>query len=985
MNKTILLDYKEENGLVLCQDQSMAKNNSEVLYIYEARKLDVSAVLFRRYFRDGEDTPYKSEPAVCIFQKEDSFFNTDAHTALHAKLWSASEIQVYVIKGNARIDVINARKPAEFNKNTNQLSVENLLLASSAIQEFDDIRFSSHLFNTGTFWEQKDFREKIDANQSPYILLLRYLLETRNHFNNVRELELLPETIDKLLITCILIKFLEERDDDNGKHTLRKIYKDNSISDFSEALDKSLSIEILTALASEFNGKIFDKFTQDEKDKIKRANLSILAGFLRGDINPTTKLYFIWKQYDFKYLPAEVISAIYENFIQAESVRLSGGTEKGVVYTPIHLVDFLIDESMPIDKPELFKNEDFKILDPTCGSGVFLVAAYKRLLQWWAINNQKNGNVVYPKGDIALRILENNIYGVDIKETATLVSIFGLTTALLDKLTPQQIWNNLKFSDLSTKNIRTGSFFDWAKENKEHRLKFDLVIGNPPFNPIKGISKKEAVTDTELITFNISNKDIPRNNFALKFFEGALFFGKNVCMIIPASILLYDKTSLEYRKRLFTDYTVKKIYDFTHLRRDLFHKTADTPVVALVLENQPSQEQPIEHTVVKRMLSSEKKIGFEIDYYDKHQVKWDWAIDERKSFIWKTNLLGGERLFQLIYRLSLLPTLEKFIESKKGWQQIRGFEGGETLTLEGVDQIKDITADGYPVIDKNVTIKTSNLKNDFIYAPPFVAIDQVIGKGHLSACFIPANGRYNDKTRLYYSRDFIGISSPPEDADILKEIYGQLVLNGAKNKLNYQLFILGTSSSSLVLTETDVNKSEILSVPYPDNTDYLTLSKTEQLIQNDVLTYSVHFGKAISESGEGIVFEKAVEEKQLIVFGETFCSVMNDIYASNGNTWQKSEFISKENYIIYPFGFGKDNHFNKSIFDDFSKNDFSQLLEDNSSNRGAIFRRIIRAYQHFNGFDCIFLIKPNAQRYWFNSIALRDADDTFADLKREGY
>jgi len=982
---TILLDYKEENGLVLCQDQSMAKNNSELLYIYEARKLDMDAVLFRRYFRDGEGIPYKSEPAVCIFQKDNSFFNTTEHTALHAKLWSASETQVYVIKGNARIDVINARKPAEFNENTHQLSIENLLLASSAIQKFDDVRFTAHLFNTGTFWEQQDFREKIDENQSPYILLLRYLLETRNHFNNVRELELLPETIDKLLITCILIKFLEERDDDNGKHTLRKIYKDNSINDFSEALDKSLSIEILTALASEFNGKIFDKFTEDEKYKIKKANLSILAGFLRGDINPTTKLYFIWKQYDFKYLPAEVISAIYENFIQAESVRLSGGAEKGVVYTPIHLVDFLINESMPIDKPELFQNEDFKVLDPTCGSGVFLVAAYKRLLQWWAINNQKNGAVVYPKSDVALRILENNIYGVDIKETATLVSIFGLTTALLDKLTPQQIWNNLKFSDLSAKNIRTGSFFDWAKENKEQRLKFDLVIGNPPFNPIMGLSKKEAVTDAELTTFNISNKNIPRNNFALKFFEGALFFGKNVCMIIPASILLYDKASLEYRKRLFTDYTVKKIYDFTHLRRDLFHKTADTPVVAVLLKNKPSQEQSIEHTVVKRMLSSEKKIGFEIDYYDKHQVKWDWAVDEKKFFIWKTNLLGGERLFHLVYRLSLLPSLEDFIESKKGWEQVRGFEAGENIILNNVDQIKGITTDGCPIIDKDITIKASKLKNDFMYAPPFLVIDQILGKHHLLACFVSSNNQYSNKTQLYYNRDFIGISSPKEDEDILKNIYNQFTANEDSTKLNHQLFIISTSSCLLVLKETGINKSEILSVPYPKDEKYLKLSKTEQLIQNDVLDYSVHFGKAISEHGEGVIFEKAIEENQLITFGENFCSVMNDVYASNGNSWQKSEFISKENYIIYPFGFGKDNHFNKSIFTDFSKNDFSQLLEDNLSNSGAIFRRIIRLYQHLNGFDCVFFIKPNAQRYWLNSIALRDADDTFADLKREGY
>jgi hypothetical protein len=109
----------------------------------------------------------------------------------------------------------------------------------------------------------------------------------------------------------------------------------------------------------------------------------------------------------------------------------------------------------------------------------------------------------------------------------------------------------------------------------------------------------------------------------------------------------------------------------------------------------------------------------------------------------------------LIYRLSLLTTLEGFIKSKKGWQQVRGFEGGDINTLEGVDQIIDISADGKPLINQNVTIKTSSLKSDFMYTPPFVAIDQVLGKGHLSACFISANGRYNNKTHLYYSRDLL--------------------------------------------------------------------------------------------------------------------------------------------------------------------------------------------------------------------------------------
>src|SRR5207237_4277277 len=102
-----------------------------------------------------------------------------------------------------------------------------------------------------------------------------------------------------------------------------------------------------------------------------------------------------------------------------------------------------------------------------------------------------------------------------------------------------------------------------------------------------------------------------------------------------------------------------------HLRRNLFHKTADTPVVAVIAENVPSNKKEIEHTVVKRTLLSEKRLRFEIDYYDRHYVKWSWATDDTKSFIWKTNLLGGGRLFHLIYRLSLLPTLADFLLQKK--------------------------------------------------------------------------------------------------------------------------------------------------------------------------------------------------------------------------------------------------------------------------------------------------------------------------------
>ena len=40
-----------------------------------------------------------------------------------------------------------------------------------------------------------------------------------------------------------------------------------------------------------------------------------------------------------------------------------------MVYTPPHLARFLVDECMPLDKPQT----KYKVLDPACGSGVFLV------------------------------------------------------------------------------------------------------------------------------------------------------------------------------------------------------------------------------------------------------------------------------------------------------------------------------------------------------------------------------------------------------------------------------------------------------------------------------------------------------------------------------------------------------------------------------------------------------------------------------------
>ncbi len=988
------INFTPENGLVFCDRPDETEYIGERYHIQEkAIKLEATAVLFRRKYENDKITD--SKPVLYIYKKDELRLNSEKHKELHAKIWSAGEIDVYFIVSKTTIDIFNARRPAEVqDKGTQKLNVENLCLVSEALEQFNDKRFSAMVFGKGIFWEQEDFfsdnidkrffRNRLKEENTPFHQLLEYLTAVREYLK-ANSTGILPETIDKLLIVCLLIKFLEEKKDDDGRHTLRTIFQKYGISNFAEALEKGKCLSILKELASEFNGDIFDNFSDKEKQQIEQTDLKLVADFLRAKLDIPKKQYFFWEQYSFNHLPVELISSIYENFLPKE---------KGVVYTPPFLVNTLIDEIMPLDKAEIyFSSDQFKILDPSCGSGVFLVAAYKRMLQWWAVNHYKKNTkkIKFPDKKICQKILENNIFGVDINSTATLISVFSLTIALLDKLETKEIWNNLKLNSLRD-NIQTQNFFEWATTAKTKEKKFDLVIGNPPFNPMSGISKREVVSESQIQQFDIRNKDIPNNNFALKFFEGAMFFGKKTCLVLPSNVLLYNKakSAQKYRKRIFKQFTIEKIFDFTHLRRKLFG-SVDTPVCVVLANPAESKEQKIEHTVIKRISSIEKKIFFEIDHYDRHFVCHDWATDEKKQFIWKTNLLGGGRLFHLIYRLSFLPTLKNFIKRKEKennkWIYSSGYKvGGETKKksadfITKGDKIKSINEEG----DYFVSLKgeKTNLleffPNEKLYEPPFLVFDQILGNHNIPISFIQ---KYTKKEYLYFNRDFVGIHAPIENVDDLENIY-----DFVKVKFNnlYRFYALLCSGSCMVLTETEINKRDIDSLPFPDNKEYLEISETEKILQEDVLEYYIHLGKAISGKGQGRKLHEKVSQKQLKQFGKTFCNVLNPIYAKNGKSWQCGKFSQTQLFTICQFGYGKNKGLSFQMFDEDELDDIiKSLIYNKASNRGIIFTRVCRIYKHLNGYDCVFLIKPHAIRYWLNSIALRDADETFMDLKKAG-
>ena len=254
------------------------------------------------------------------------------------------------------------------------------------------------------------------------------------------------------------------------------------------------------------------------------------------------KLYYPESPYEFSVLPADILGQVYEQFL-GKVIRLTPGHRAvvedkpevkkagGVYYTPTFIVDYIVDNTVGklLEGKTPKQVEKLAILDPACGSGSFLIAAYQSLLDWhrdWYSSNDpekwakgKSPSLYQgPGGEWKLttserkRILLNNIYGVDIDPQAVEVTKLSLLLKVLEGESDETLAAQLKLfheralPDLG-ENIKCGNSlicsdfyrgqmqlfdeeeryrinaFDWEVEFPEIIKSdgFDAVIGNPPY------------------------------------------------------------------------------------------------------------------------------------------------------------------------------------------------------------------------------------------------------------------------------------------------------------------------------------------------------------------------------------------------------------------------------------------------------------------------------------------------------------------------
>lgn len=348
--------------------------------------------------------------------------------------------------------------------------------------------------------------------------------------------------------------------------------------DHEEVFGRNATLSTLYSLERELdkwlNGSVFPL---PEKEKFEESHLRKVASTFFGD-EPVSRQMHLFDAYSFKHIPIETLSVVYEQFLHAEGK----GRTKGAYYTPIHLVNFMLDE---LDAKRPLK-KGMKVFDASCGSGAFLVQCYRRLIERSFAPKPNEG--IQPA--TLSKLLTAHIYGLEADEDACGVTELSLILTLLDYVDPPDLSRaKSPLPTLRDQNIfhRSKGFFDpdfiWEETKLEKGC--DWIVGNPPW---KGINA-EKVDDLEpsdriaLKWIKENKKEFPvsRNQlaeaFAWKVTQHLAEDGL-VGLLMPASSL-FKKSAKSFRSKFFTDTRTWCVVNFANLRHLLF-KGAVKPAAA---------------------------------------------------------------------------------------------------------------------------------------------------------------------------------------------------------------------------------------------------------------------------------------------------------------------------------------------------------------------------------------------------------------------
>lgn len=438
----------------------------------------------------------------------------------------------------------------------------------------------------------------------------------------------------------------------------------------------------------------------------------------KNRINPIITNLLYMSSFDFNTeLNVNILGHIFEQSL-TDLEHLKGETptkrkREGIFYTPEYVTDHicrttiipylsekrsstvedLIQEySTDISKlEEKFRN--IKILDPACGSGAFLLKAVDVLLEIHkeiqtfkefkgqysiSLKGKKHKKITeqftltkWNEESEARKIIESNIFGVDINEESVEITKLSLFLKIASA--------GKKLIDLS-ENIKTGNSivndqtidpkaFNWKTNFSDVFKKggFDVVIGNPPYV----VLNPETLNDYKFVKGNY--------NTYVAFIEKVIELAKpngKISLIVPTTWLSGNNFEALRKELLFNN----SLIEIIQLPYDIFEAYIDTVIVGI-------DKQKITPNLVKtfkyniRDKADEKPIDdyilIDSSKWEKnpnHNIMIDTTLDSiyQKYRSQKSVKLGT---ISKVNRGTLPPKKDNIYTSKKDDNFIEWFDG----------------------------------------------------------------------------------------------------------------------------------------------------------------------------------------------------------------------------------------------------------------------------------------------------------------------
>lgn len=874
--------------------------------------------------------------------------------------------------------------------------------------------------------------ERFDRNGRADQMLLQNLSDMREQLRGVGLTD--DDVSHDLLARVIFVQFLFDRRDADGAAALddaklAALHADDVLSHDYRSLPEILNdyedtYKLFDWLNVRFNGDLFPgKGTtpkeraagwQAERALVTPTHLSLLADFLRGDVILASGQLCLWPLYSFDVIPLEFISSIYETFVTERA------SDEGIFYTPPHLVDFVLDQVLPWNSDAW----DLQILDPACGSGIFLVKAFQRLVHRW--KRAHPGQAI--SADVMRRMLTENLLGVDKDQHAVRVACFSLYLAMCDEIEPRRYWTEVHFPPMRGSRLICSDFFEEKPgfatpsdtDDALDAKRYDLIIGNAPWGKNLLTESAREWSADERHPWSVANKDI-----------GCLFLAKGAALLKPsgrlsmiqsAASLLFNsgEPAVRFRQKLFSSHTVDAIFNLSALRFRMFvrkrhtRKVSVSPSCVVVLRPEPPAPDA-RIAYVSPKAPPEPVEGFSISV-EPGDYRWIGASEAASEpFVWVALMWGTPRDIALLRKLRKGPTLAQRIaegvaQSREGiifGDRTKPFPDLVGRRLFSANQFPSgssvyLNAENVPEVHDVIMADGKASTNFAAFALPQLLIKQgwQIKAGRFQARLVQSA----EKDGLLCTQSYVTVTS---DTDTLASAC--LTYN---SKL--AVYFLQLTSGRMASYRPETTVGDLLNVPLPPRTGNL-----DRIRGPDDFDAEVFDAFALKDA------ERVLIEDMVDIHVADFRSVFDrpGLRPTSRNTASLFAPSSESEPVLTEYaryftrvlkaGFGADKGVQARIFCPPASETLpfrlvSFELVDTDSGEPALMRveaptlvaemqrmaeqsrargpaktaasRIARVYDGHASTPTIFMMKPDALRYWTRSAALNDADEVSADL-----